>query len=100
MKNVKISWDIVIISALITILIIILFTGFLIAEKNTQKIGFSNSSPFFYFVNSRKEKFMQLKYMGKLYKFDFYPIYNLTDKISKYVYDYLENLKNNLFLHF
>ena len=100
MKKFKMHWDIILVSALITTLLIILFTGFLIAEKNTQKIGFSNNTPFINLVNNKTEKFISLKYMGNFFKIDFFPIYKLTDIISKYVYEYFNQVKENLFLLF
>lgn len=95
MKKLKISWDIVVVSSLVTALLIILFVGLLIAEKNTQRIGFADSAPFFSVANNRTEKFIQLKYMGNFYKIDFYPLYNVTDKISKFVCGYLHQAKDN-----
>lgn len=100
MKKFKIHWDIILISTLITTLFIILFTGLLIAEKNTQQIGFTDNTPFFSLVNNKTEKFIRLKYMGNFFKIDFFPIYKLTDIISKYVYEYFNQVKENLFLLF
>lgn len=100
MKKIKIHWDIIIISFLISSLIIILFTGFLITEKNTQSVGFTNNSPIFVLANNKSEKFIRLKYMGNFFKIDFYPIYNITDNVSKFVCNFLNQLKENLFLLF
>lgn len=100
MKKLKISWNIVIISSLVTALLIILFVGFLITEKNAQKIGFTNSEPFFSISNDKAQKFIQLKYMGNFFKIDFYPLYTITDKISKFVCESLHQAKESLFTLF
>ena len=100
MKKIKISWEIVFVSAIITALLIILFTGFLIAEKNTQKTGFTIVEPFFTFTDNKTEKFVKLKYMGKSLKLDFYPLYKFTEIISKFVYDCLISMKENFSLLF
>ena len=55
------------ISAMIsTLLLLILFSGFVIVEKNTRYIAFGDTAPFFVYEHSGiKPLFLKIHFMGK-----------------------------------
>ncbi|MDQ5983084.1 MAG: hypothetical protein RUMPE_00082 [Eubacteriales bacterium SKADARSKE-1] len=88
MSNFKLSWKTILISSLITGILLMLPVGFIIAEKNTKQIGFEDNSPFLVFQNSPTEKFINFNFMGKTYKLDFTPCYNVINDVSSCIYSF------------
>lgn len=63
-------------SMICTSLVIILFCGLVIAEKNTRCIAFGDKTPFFVFKHEGFRKiFFKIHFMGKDYTFEKNTIY-------------------------
>ena len=68
MKIIKESLKILLCSMAGTTLIIILFAGLVIVEKNTRSVAFGDNSPFLTYEHENfKPKFLKLHFMGKDY---------------------------------
>lgn len=93
MKKDKKSFKIIISSMLTFQLIFVLFAGFIIAEKNTRKIGFADYSPWFISKNDTEGHLIKFKFMGEYLTIDFSKPYEKLDAISSYVFDIYQKTK-------
>ncbi len=93
-------------SATITSLIILLFSGMVVAEKNTKLIGFGETEQYFKFNEVNDQKVITIKFMGQKYNVNITNIYNIYKSLKniKYIekipdikieYKLLQNLKIN-----
>ena len=84
MKKYKLSIKSILYSAISTLLVLILFSGFVIAEKNTRRIGFADNEPWFIYKDSLNEgHYVGFRFMGETFKVDFSFIYDITNMLSE-----------------
>lgn len=83
MENKKFSFKTIVCSMISTLLLLALFAGFIVAEKNTRSIGFADNDPWFVYKDDAKNgHYVGFRFMGKLYNIDFSALYDITDKIT------------------
>lgn len=85
-NKIKVYPKIILCSATITGLIILLFSGMVVAEKNTKLIGFGETEQYFKFNKINDQKFITVKFIGQKYDINVTNIYN--------IYKSLKNIKN------
>lgn len=84
MKNKRFSMRTITCSMISTLLLLGLFTGFVIAEKNTRRIGFADNAPWLICKDDKQEgHYIGFRFMGKTYTLDFSILYDVTDKITE-----------------
>ena len=72
MKKCKLSIRSILYSTISTLLVLTLLSGFVIAEKNTRKIGFADNEPWFIYKDDLNEgHYVGFRFMGGTYKLDF-----------------------------
>lgn len=93
MRKQNLSIKTILYSAISTLLILILLSGFVVAEKNTRKIGFADNEPWFiYKDNVENEHYVRFRFMGKDYTIDFSYLYDITNLISDNINNYMDKL--------
>lgn len=93
MRRQSLSVKTILYSAISTLLILILLSGFVVAEKNTRKIGFADSEPWFIYKDSgENEHYVKLRFMGKAYTIDFSYLYDITNIISDNINNCVDEL--------
>ena len=104
MKKWKLSWKLVVLSMLVTILFLGFFRvfglvwGLVIVEKNVTTDDFDKTIRLW---GEKDVRYLNVKLLGNKYTIDFSPVYNSIDYISKSVFDLTEKaktlIKKNLF---
>lgn len=87
MKKDKKSLKIILSSMITFQLLFMLFSGFIVAEKNTRRIGFADYSPWAILKNDSQDHFLKFRFMGQYLTINFSEPYQKLDDISKYIFN-------------
>ena len=74
-------------SMISTLLVMTLLVGLIVVEKNTRKIGFADSKPWFiYKDNATDGHYLQVRILDDSYTLDFSGLYTVTDAMIEAVH--------------
>ena len=87
-------------SMISTMMVLLLLIGFIVVEKNTRKIGFTDNNPWFVYKDSYEDgHYFKVRFLDKFFTLDFSSLYTVTDIIlenTNHISDTLKNISKNI----